>query len=268
MTSPLVVPSRSAPDGEPVVAVSPESAGWEYVGFEVRRLAAGQKISLDATGRELCIVVLAGRVDVTSGSVQFDGVGERPDVFSGPPAAVYSPPGEPLVVVAADVAEIAVASSPADRAGAPDAYLVSPSEIDVEVRGSGSTERRIHPILMGDRPAQRLRVVEVLTPGGNWSSFPPHKHDVDNYPQETLLEETYYHRVSPPQGFAVQRVYTDDRELDETITVTDGDVVLVPRGYHPVGAVPGYDLYYLNVMAGPVRSWVFVNDPDHEWLAK
>ena len=110
-------------------------------------------------------------------------------------------------------------------------------------------------------------MVEVVTPSGNWSSYPPHKHDTATVGEETALEETYYHRLDPAQGFAMQRVYTDDRAIDQTMTVEDGDVVMVPRGYHPVGVPHGYDLYYLNVMAGPVREWKFRNDPAHEWIA-
>ena len=119
---------------------------------------------------------------------------------------------------------------------------------------------------MSEGQAERLLVVEVLTPNGHWSSYPPHKHDQDDLPDESYLEETYYHKIRPPQGFALQRVYTGDRSLDETMSVVDGDAVLVPRGYHAVSAPPGYDLYYLNVMAGPIREWKFKNDPDHEWL--
>jgi 5-deoxy-glucuronate isomerase len=131
------------------------------------------------------------------------------------------------------------------------------------VRGRGAHERTIHPILMADQAADSLLVCEVLTPAGHWSSYPPHKHDRDALPEESLLEETYYHRITPAQGFAVQRVYGDG--LDETVTVRDRDVVLVPRGYHTVSAPPGYDLYYLNVMAGPTRAWAVANDPDHDW---
>ena len=117
-------------------------------------------------------------------------------------------------------------------------------------------------------PADSLLVVEVITPGGHTSSYPPHKHDTDNLPHESFLEETYYHRLNPPQGFGFQRVYTDDRSLDEAMVVEDGDVTLVPKGYHPVAATHGYDLYYLNVMAGPKRTWKFHNAPEHEWLLK
>ena len=142
------------------------------------------------------------------------------------------------------------------------------ASIEPELRGSGPSERVVHPILMGkaENEAESLLVTEVLTPAGNWSSYPPHKHDRDALPDESYLEETYYHRIDPPQGFVVQRVYTDDRSLDQTLAVSDGQVVLVPRGYHPVGAPAGYRSYYLNVMAGPHRTWVFHNDPAHEWI--
>lgn len=119
-----------------------------------------------------------------------------------------------------------------------------------------------------DASAYSLLVVEVITPGGHTSSYPPHKHDQDNLPNESFLEETYYHRLNPPQGFGFQRVYTDDRSLDEAMVLEDGDVTLVPKGYHPCAATHGYDLYYLNVMAGPKRVWKFYNAPEHEWLLK
>jgi 5-deoxy-glucuronate isomerase len=139
---------------------------------------------------------------------------------------------------------------------------------EAEVRGHGAMERRIHNILMGSGEAESLLVTEVLTPAGHWSSYPPHKHDRDDPPAETLLEETYYHRLRPAHGFGLQRVYSEDRSLDESVAFGDGDVVLVPRGYHTVSAPPGYELYYLNVMAGPRREWRIMNDPDHEWLLR
>ena len=142
------------------------------------------------------------------------------------------------------------------------------AEMEVETRGFGAQERTVTPILMGDREADSLLVCEVLTPPGHWSSYPPHKHDRDALPEESLLEETYYHRIDPASGFALQRVYTGDGNLDETLAVRDRDVVLVPRGYHTVSAPPGYAVYYLNVMAGPVREWAIANDPDHEWMLK
>jgi 5-deoxy-glucuronate isomerase len=145
------------------------------------------------------------------------------------------------------------------------ARVLPGDEIDVELRGHGALQRTVSPILMGDREAEALLVCEVLTPAGHWSSYPPHKHDRDDPPGETLLEETYYHRLSPAGGFGLQRVYSDDRSLDEALAFGDGDCVLVPRGYHTVSAPPGYELYYLNVMAGPTRAWAVADDPDHAW---
>lgn len=267
MTEFLIRPNLADPT-LPVVSLAPGTDGWQYVGFEVVRLPAGEERLFAGDGREQCLVVLTGTVNARVGEQAFDDLGGRKDVFDGRPAAVYAPPGADLAVSAASDCELALGWAEAVAEDAPPAYAVKPGDIELETRGAGLTERFVHPIVMGDRPAQRLLVVEVITPGGHWSSFPPHKHDVDDLPRESLLWEVYYHRIKPERGFAVQRVYSDDRELDETVTIHDRDTVLVPRGYHPVGAVPGYDLYYLNVMVGPARSWVFANDPDHEWLVR
>ena len=261
----LVRPGAPGPGGA-VLSVTPKSAGWSYVGFEVHRLAAGEGRAVRHAEREHCVVVLAGSVDVVAGSESWHGVGGRADPFDGLPHAVYAPAGVPLEIAAVQSAEIAIASAPATNSDRRPPSLISPDDIDVEVRGRGPFERRIHPILMDDRPAESLLVVEVITPAGHWSSFPPHKHDRDDPPTESLLEETYYHRIKPPHGFGLQRVYSDDGDLDEAVGFADGDVVLVPRGYHTVSAPPGYDLYYLNVMAGPVRRWAMVDDPAHAWL--
>ncbi len=262
--SDLLVASKKEPDADgSVVKVSPESAGWDWVGFEVLKLGAGQRVERRADGEEVCLVTLSGRCAVSTESDEWE-VGERESVFDGPPHALYLPPGTGYRVEATTGLELALCSAPAQR-GAP-LLLVRPEDIEVEIRGKGNMERRIHPILMEDCPAERLLIVEVLTPNGHYSSYPPHKHDQDDPPDERYLEETYYHRIRPEQGFALQRVYTEDRTLDETLAFHDGDVVLVPKGYHVVSAPPGYDLYYLNVMAGPVREWRIRNDPDHEWL--
>jgi 5-deoxy-glucuronate isomerase len=167
------------------------------------------------------------------------------------------------VAATSEVAEVALCWAPAQRGVDP--VLISPEDVRVSTRGSGGTEREIHDVLMESRPAESLLITEVITPAGNWSSFPPHKHDTDDLPREAYLEETYYHRMKRAGGFAVQLVYTADRSLDAALQVRDGDVVLVPRGYHPVSAAPGYDLYYLNVMAGPVRRWQVTVDADQAW---
>ena len=211
-------------------------------------------------GREVCAVVLSGVADIG----RWRDVGSRANVFDGPPDSVYLPPGGTLLVGGkSEECEVALCWAPASKGAAP--QLIRASDIKPFQRGSGRTLRTIHNVLMEDRPAESLLVTEVLTPAGNWSSYPPHKHDTDDPPRETYLEETYYHRLARGEGFAVQLVYTDDRSLDEAIQVRDGDVVLVPRGYHPVAAGPGYDLYYLNVMAGPTRRWLVTTDPAHRW---
>jgi 5-deoxy-glucuronate isomerase len=240
-------------------AVTPDSAGWSYVGFEALRVDGSVERST-GTG-ELCVVVISGTCSVRSDHGDWSGLGGRPDPFSGLPDAAYLPPGTRYVLEGD--AEVGLCTAPAVEGAR--ARVLPGDRVVPETRGHGIHERTIHPILMGDEAADSLLVCEVLTPPGHWSSYPPHKHDRDAMPEESMLEETYYHRISPPHGFALQRVYTDDGSLDETVTVRDGDVVLVPRGYHTVSAPPGYALYYLNVMAGPVRAWAVANDPEHEW---
>ena len=261
--SDLLVRAAAAPGPDrAILRVTPESAGWRYVGFEVLALDADARAERDTGDRELCVVVIDGIMDVSSEHGEWRGLGGRTDPWSGLPDAAYLPPGTRVTLEGAG--EVALCWAPAPGGGAAPRVLPG-SEIDVETRGHGSLERKIHPILMDGLEAESLLVVEVITPAGHWSSYPPHKHDCDDPPTETLLEEVYYHRVSPARGFGLQRVYTDDRTLDETFAFDDRDCVLVPRGYHTVSAPPGYLVYYLNVMAGPTRLWAVANDPDHEW---
>ncbi len=248
-----------------IQCIDPVSAGWEFVGFEVFKLKRGASLEDRTGGTEVCLVLLSGKADIATPNAAWRNLGERSSVFvKQAPYAVYLPPGESFVVDAHTGIELAVCRAPAE--GKYPARLIKPQDCEYETRGQGTNRRYVCNVLFGNASAERLLVCEVLTPGGNWSSYPPHKHDDDRGSAETRLEETYYHRIDPPQGFAFQRVYTDDRSLDETMTVKDNDVVIVPKGYHPVGAPHGYDLYYLNVMAGPQRKWIFHNDPDHEWI--
>jgi 5-deoxy-glucuronate isomerase len=244
--------------------VTPANAGWTYVGFDVHVLRPGETVEGETGGREVCLVLVSGRARVMVGGSDMGLIGERMSPFAGKPWSVYAPAGRAWRAEAETELELAVCSAPGG--GSFEARLIGPDIIGAETRGSGTNTRHVTNILPETAPAHSLLVVEVVTPAGHWSSYPPHKHDRDAPPTETLLEETYYHRLDPPQGFALQRVYTDDRSLDEALVLTDRTVSLVPRGYHPVGAAHGYDLYYLNVMAGPKRAWRFHNDPDHEWL--
>ncbi|MFF2479404.1 5-deoxy-glucuronate isomerase [Paenibacillus sp. NPDC058071] len=263
----IVSPKQPASADVPVVSVTPQSAGWDYVGFEVYRLNEGEALSQETGGDEVCLVLLSGKADVSTADGSWSNIGQRMSVFEQiPPYSVYVPNDNRFEVKANTALELAVCKAPGK--GNLPSRLIAPSDVGVEVRGEGVTQRYIHNILPEQKAADSLLVVEVFTPQGHWSSYPPHKHDQDNLPEESFLEETYYYHVQPEQGFAVQRVYTDDRSLDETLAVRDGEVVLVPKGYHPVSAPPGYQVYYLNVMAGPTRVWKFRNDPDHEWIVK
>lgn len=251
--------------GKPVHAITPDDAGWTHVGFEVLELGMGASLTRLVQGRELCVVMVSGRAHARAGSVDFGSIGGRDTPFAGNPFSLYVPPDTKVELTALTGCEVAICSAPA--IGNLPARLIPPEDVGQETRGQGTNTRHVRNILPDTSPhAENLLVVEVITPGGHWSSYPPHKHDRDALPAESLLEETYYHRLSPAQGYAVQRVYTDDRTLDETMLVQDRDLVLVPRGYHPVGAAHGYDLWYLNVMAGPKRVWRFHNDPDHAWM--
>ncbi len=253
------------PDGQ-VCGVDPESAGWEFTAFHVYRLEPGQRVERAADGMERLLLVLEGRAILTAGDDDLGEQGSRTSVFDGPPPPVLLvEPGRSLSATATTSALVAIGAAP----GGPvrRTALIGPEDILVESRGEGSTARRIHHLLPPAAEAGRLIAFEVFTPGGNWSSYPPHKHDTENPPVEARLEELYYYKFAKPrQGFAFARVYTADRRLDEAMTPMDGDLVLVPEGYHPVGVPAGYDCYYLNVMAGPNRAWHFTIDPDHAWL--
>lgn len=266
MASLLIRPNQPDAQGT-VLDVTPESAGWEHVGFRVHKLAKGQRIEANTKGREHCLVLVSGRATVTCGEHRWADIGERMNVFEKvAPYSVYLPDRVDYTVEATTDLELAVCSAPGF--GNHEPRLICPNQVKRSTRGSGTNTRHIQDILPETEPADSLLVVEVFTPPGNWSSYPPHKHDVDDLPYESILEETYYHHLNPAQGFAFQRVYTDDRSLDETMAVENGCCVLVPRGYHPAGTPHGYELYYLNVMAGPKRIWKFTNDPDHEWIVK
>ncbi|RUT29284.1 5-deoxy-glucuronate isomerase [Arsenicitalea aurantiaca] len=245
--------------------VTPQSAGWRYVGFDVFRAAAGETVRGETGACEICLVFVSGTGHVVSEDVDFGMQGGRMSPFDGAPAAIFLPPGRSWSVAATSALELAVCSAPGIE-GVYAPRIVTPEP--QFSRGTGSNTRHVTNILPETEPAHALLIVEVITPAGHTSSYPSHKHDEDNLPAESQLEETYYHRFNPSQGFGFQRVYTDDRSLDVAMVIEDRDVTLVPRGYHPCAAIHGYDLYYLNVMAGPHRVWRFHNDPDHEWLVR
>ncbi len=254
-------------EGMTIARVTPETANWRYVGFAAYRLAKDELLYVHEQARESCIVVLSGAVTIEVDGKRYPSIGARDSVFEDTaPYALYVPPHVRATVRAERDAELGIATAPAE--GRHPTRLIEPSRMLRSVRGKGANTRYVCDILPQTEPAESLLVVEVRTPSGHSSSYPPHKHDADRIPHESALEETYYHRLDPPQGFAFQRVYTDSRDLDESMAVENHDVVMVPRGYHPVVVPYGYDSYYLNVMAGPQRVWHFKNDPAHDWIAK
>jgi len=263
--------ARLAPDQVGTInAVTPEAAGWTDLAFEARRLARGQTWQGDTGGREAALVLLGGTAGVTSSRGEWPRIGRRPDVFSGMPWALYLPRGTRFELRAdSERVEVAMASAPTDRDRAP--RLVTPADVAIEIRGGGSNTRQISGIMPPGFDCDRLVCVEVYTPSGNWSSYPPHKHDVHRTGDggallEADLEEIYFYRMARPGGHALQRVYSPERELDAAMTARDGDVVLVPFGYHPVSAAFGYDCYYLNFLAGSAQSLACTDDPQHAWV--
>ncbi len=250
--------------------VRPDSAnglqnfGFEYLSFKVLTLAPRERFEDDTANRELGLVVLGGACSVKSSRGDWLDIGRRPNVFSGMPYALYLPMGTKVAIATDTGCNVALCYCRAEEQHPP--RLVTPRDIEVEIRGAGNATRQINKIFKPEFPAHRLLVVEVYTPSGNWSSYPPHKHDVHNPPAEVDLEEIYYYRIDRPEGYAIQKVYTRDRRLDETLTVRDGEMVLIPEGYHPVVAAHGYNVYYLNALAGSARSMAASDDPDYEWV--
>ena len=256
----------TAPDAAGVIShVDPANAGWTWTTVTVHRLTPGQEVKRAADEMERLVLLLEGYGHAEAGSIDLGRIGSRTNVFEGPSAPVLLvAPGDGFRLVAETKALVVVAAAP----GGPVRITryVAPADVLTENRGSGNTARRVHNLLPPAAEAGRLVAFEVFTPGGNWSSYPPHKHDTENPPVEALLEEYYFYRFAKPTGFGLQRVYTADRTLDESMAVIDCDGVLVPEGFHSFGAPAGYDAYYLNVMAGPNRAWRFTLDPDHSWL--
>lgn len=250
-----------------VHAISPDAAGWSYVGFDLHHFRPGQSVSEQTGDREVILVLVEGHAEITAAGTVFGEMGDRLNVFDKtPPHCLYVPGGAEWSATATTDCVLAVCSAPA--VGDYPARQLGPDGIEMMPRGKGQNQRYIHNIAMEERDvAGSLLVTEVFTPAGNWSSYPSHRHDEDDFPRITYLEETYYHRLNPANGFGLQRVYTDDRSLDAAMAVSDGDVVLVPKGHHPCAAPYGIEMYYLNVMAGPRRNWRFQMDPDLAWIA-
>jgi len=273
----LIIQPSDYTDSDLIVEVTPTAAGWDTINFQARRLAKSQAWSFATSGHELALVVLGGQLNVDSDKGSWHGLGLRADVFAGMPTALYLPRETSFTVTAATDVEFAVAWATTDVDFPP--RLVVPGDIEVEIRGGDHATRQINRIMPPGFPCSRLVVVEVYTPGGNWSSYPPHKHDVhkvqaDGTLLEADLDEVYYYKIDRPEGYALQRIYTDPESplhhagypIDAVVIARNNAVVLIPEGYHPVSSPVGYTTYYLNVLAGTAQSLAATDDPQFAWV--
>jgi 5-deoxy-glucuronate isomerase len=260
-----VVRARNLPSDQAgeLVAFTREQAGWEWMSFVVTRLLPGQTLER-RTGNEEMVLVLLGGLCTANWGTGVQSFGRRKNVFDGLPFTLYLPCDRRVTIKAETICEFAECRVPSDAPLEP--RLVTPDEVDSGLRGGENASRQIVEVIAPSFPADKLVVFEVYTPGGNWSSYPPHKHDVDQPPVEVDLDEIYYYRMRDVRGFALQNLYRSDRSRESLIKVHDGDVVLVRDGYHPVVAGPGYDTYYLNFLAGTSRTMTVTEDPEHVWL--
>ena len=266
--SPLLVHPKSQ-SGE-YVRVTPESAGWEHLSFSARKLGAGESWRGNTGQCEYGFVVLGGTCAVESARGSWPNIGRRPDVFHGMPYALYLPRETEFTVTGLD-GGVDIACGWCRSEGNHPPRLVTPEQVAVEIRGGGNATRQINSLIPPGFDCHRLVAVEVYTPSGSWSSYPPHKHDVHREDAagkllEADLEETYFYKFDRPAGFAIQRVYTSDARLNEVVVARQNDVVLVPEGYHPVASAHGYTTYYLNFLAGSAQSLANVDDPEHAWI--
>ena len=237
--------------------------------FSLLKLAAGETYTGSLPGREILAVVLGGKATFTVGSATFEKVGGRPNVFNGKPHSVYIPAGTDFTVRAESAVEVALPSAPSDADIAP--YVITPAQVANGIWGAANFKRYFHQILttaaQPDLPARRLIVGETFTPSGNWSTYPPHKHQVDELPREAYHEEMYYFRVNPADGFGICHYYNEEGE-EENFTVRDNTIHMMPRGYHTVVSAPGYTTYYLWFLAGNQRIQATVDDPSLGWVSR
>jgi 5-deoxy-glucuronate isomerase len=263
----LILPDMDAAE---YTRVTPKIAGWTLLHFAARKMKRGDLWTHAVGENELALVVLGGACRVRSSRGEWEQVGRRPNVFAGMPYALYLPRRTDFSVEAlTDQLDIAYGWCPTEQDHPP--RLVSPEQVHVEIRGGGNATRQINDIIPPGFDCHRLVVVEVYTPSGNWSSYPPHKHDqhrVDEQGRlvEADLEEVYFYKLDRPEGYAYQRVYTPDGRLDELLMARQNDVILVPEGYHPVVSAHGYTTYYLNFLAGSAQSLTSVDDPQFAWI--
>jgi 5-deoxy-glucuronate isomerase len=272
----LVCPWADPGDPDLILAVTPQSAGWDLISFQVRKLSPGTQWSFGSAENELAIILLSGRMSIRSTRGSWQDL-ERKDVWTSAATALYLPRNTEFTITAERDTEFAVTWVPTDEDHEP--WLIQPQDVPISVRGGDNVSRQINDLLPPGSPVHRLILVEVYTPSGNWSSYPPHKHDVHIEDEaghliEADLEEVYFYKIDKPEGYAYQHVYTDENSpleqagypIDELVMAKNNCAVLIPEGYHPVVSAPGYTTYYLNVLAGSAQSLANQDDPHYSWV--
>ena len=272
----LVCPSTDPQNQDLILEITPHSAGWDFISFQARRLNMGNKWSFNSSENELAIVILSGAISVNSNRGTWQSI-ERENVWTSAGTALYLPRRSEFTITAARDSEFAVTWVPTDEDHEP--WLIQPQNVPISIRGGDNVSRQINDLLPPGSPVHRLILVEVYTPSGNWSSYPPHKHDVHIEDEvgnlvEADLEEVYFYKIDKPEGYAYQRVYTDENSplqqagypIDALVKAQNNCAVLIPEGYHPVVSAPGYTTYYLNVLAGSAQSLANQDDPLHSWV--
>jgi 5-deoxy-glucuronate isomerase len=272
----LVRPSTDPQDQDLILTITPDSAGWDFVSFQARRLSTGNRWSFNSSENELAIIVLSGAISVNSNRGSWEGI-ERENVWTSAAAALYLPRRTEFIITAERDSEFAVTWVPTDEDHEP--WLIQPQDVSISIRGGDNVSRQINDLLPPGSPVHRLILVEVYTPSGNWSSYPPHKHDVHIEDEggnlvQADLEEVYFYKIDKPEGCAYQHVYTDENSplqqagyrIDALVRAENNCAVLIPEGYHPVVSAPGYTTYYLNVLAGSAQSLANQDDPRHSWV--
>ena len=253
---------NAAASGTLRAEVTPASAGWQHLGFQLHAYPEGGVFEQLSGDHEVALVLLAGDAELEVAGRRWSVEGRR-SVFEGLPHGLYVPPGQQFALRARTPVEFALGTARAEGRLPP--RLITPDDVTVEIRGGHNATRQISHVIDPGQ-AERLLCVEVYTPSGNWSSYPPHTHDVYEAGVEAELDEVYHFRLDPEDGWALQRLYTDDRSLDDVVLARHGDTVLVRQGYHPVVTAPGYDAYYLNLLAGDDPTWDARDEPDLAWV--
>ena len=246
--------------------ITKRNSSLDLLELDMLKLSKGGSKAYNEKDKEYSLIILGGNCSVTGDGFRYEKIGKRRNVFDGAATAVYLPGNRKFTVTAETDVSIAVCKSPGDKEAQP--VLVKPEDVVIKDLGKDGWKRQAHFIIDERIPAKHLYIGESYVASGMWASYPPHKHDEDKMPAEAAQEEVYYFEFNKAAGFGIQRVYSREGDIDETYTVRTGDVVEIPRGYHPFCCAPGYDSYYLWIMGGETRGFYMTTEEGHQWLTK